>query len=1024
MPLRFTVLGDVRVWRDEVEVDPGPPLRRTLLALLLARSGSPVPLPDIVDSLWAADRQPARAVNMVHRHVGALRRLLEPELPNRAAGSLLLRGGGGYRLLAPVDSVDLLLFRQRAAVARKLVEQHDTGRAVEEFADALALRRGPTAGCPAEAAPHPVFTELDREYDAVVREAADVALGCDAAARVLPALTETATRRPLDEGLQSLLVRALTQTGRRAEALEVFRSTATRLTEELGVDPGPELAAAGRGAIGEPEAARARGGGAGSDATGAGRRTGADAAGAEGRSADGRTAEGRSAEGRTTESGTVPEAPLAPDTPPMRPAQLPPALPVFVGREAELVRLHALLDETEAAPRNSPRTAPLPPTVISTITGPAGVGKTTLALHLAHDVADRFPDGQLYVNLRGFAPVAGPAHPQDVLRGFLEALGVPAARIPDGLDARAALYRGLLAGRRVLVLLDNARDGAQVRPLLPGAPGCLVLVTSRNRLTGLVSADGAHPLPLDVLTPAEARSALALRIGAARVAAEPEAASEIVSLTARLPLALAMVAARAAAHPAFPLAALAGQLRAAHGGLDAFGDADPATDVRAVFSWSYDALGAPAARLFRLLSLHPGAELTVHAAAALAGEPVAGTRALLDELTDAHLLTERSPGRYGCHDLLRAYATELVHATESGDECRAALRRMLDHYLRTAHAAALLFDPPTSVITPVESAVRGRPLADEAAALAWLTAERPALLGAFAQAVEHGFDAHVWQLAWTLERFHERHGHWPEYLALQRAALESARRLADPVALAQAHRGLGRACMMLRHYTEAYDQLHAALGEFAAFGDADGQAQARLSLWALLVRQGRHEDGLEALAPALGLYLESGNRRGQADVLVATAWSEAGLGAGRRALTHAHRALALFQELGIRLAEGYTWDTLGQVHGQLGRPERSVACHRRALDLFREVGDLFNEACVLDRIGDAQHAAGHPTDALGTWREAHAALHSFDPVWAAEVARKISAAESSVESAVTSQAHFVHCALPTLPPPSNGPRGQ
>ncbi|WP_329241263.1 tetratricopeptide repeat protein [Streptomyces sp. NBC_01478] len=1018
MPLRFTVLGDVRVWRDEVEVDPGPPLRRTLLALLLARSGSPVPLPDIVDSLWAADRQPARAVNMVHRHVGALRRLLEPGLPNRAVGSLLLRGGGGYRLLAPVDSVDLLLFRQRVAGARKLVEKHDTGRAVEEFADALALRYGPTAGCPAEAAPHPVFTELDREYDAVVREAADVALGCGAAGRVMPALTETATRHPFDEGLQSLLVRALTQTGRRAEALEVFRSTATRLTEELGVDPGPELTAAGRGATAEPEAARARGGGE-PDATGTARRTGADAAGAE---------------GRTTECGAVPEAPPAPDAPPMRPAQLPPALPVFVGREAELVRLHALLDETEAetvphsGARTDPDTATLPPTVISAIGGLAGVGKTTLALHLAHDVADRFPGGQLYVNLRGFAPAAGPTHPQDALRGFLEALGVPAARIPEGLDARAALYRSLLAGRRVLVLLDNARDGAQVRPLLPGAPGCLVLVTSRNRLTGLVSADGAHPLPLDVLTPAEARSALALRIGAARVAAEPEAVSEIVSLTARLPLALAMVAARAAAHPGFPLAALAGHLRAAHGGLDAFGDADPATDVRAVFSWSYDALGVPAARLFRLLSLHPDAELTVHAAAALAGEPVAGTRALLDELTDAHLLTERSPGRYGCHDLLRAYATELVHATESGDECRAALRRMLDHYLRTAHAAALLFDPPTSVITPVESAVRGRPLADEAAALAWLTAERPALLGAFRQAVEHGFDAHVWQLAWTLERFHERHGHWPEYLALQRAALESARRLADPVALAQAHRGLGRACMMLRHYTEAYDQLHASLGEFAAFGNADGQAQARLSLWALLVRQGRHEQGLETLAPALGLYRESGNRRGQADVLVATAWSEAGLGEGRRALTHARRALALFQELGIRLAEGYTWDTLGHVHSQLGRPERSVACHRRALDLFREVGDLFNEACVLDRIGDAQQASGHPTDALGTWREAHTALRAFDPVWAAEVARKITTVTgevtSAVTGAVTSQAHFVHCALPTLPPPSNGPQGQ
>ncbi|MER6526364.1 tetratricopeptide repeat protein [Streptomyces sp. NPDC001508] len=667
--------------------------------------------------------------------------------------------------------------------------------------------------------------------------------------------------------------------------------------------------------------------------------------------------------------------------------------------------------------------------MISTITGPAGVGKTALAVHLAHEAADRFPDGQFYVDLRGFDPAAPPTRPQDALRGFLEALGVPAAHAPEGLDAQAALYRSLSAGRRLLVLLDNARDAAQVRPLLPGTPGCLVLVTSRNRLGGLVSADGAHPVALGTLTPAEARSALALRIGAARVAAEPRATDEIVRLTARLPLALAVVAARAADRPTFPLATLAEQLRAAHGGLEAFRDADPAIDVRAVFSWSYDALGPSAARMFRLLSLHPGPEVTLHAGAALTGEPVSRARALLAELADARLVTERTPGRYACHDLLRAYATELVRATESEDERRASLRRMLDHLLHTAHTAALLFDPPTAVITPVppaEPSTPPQPLADEATALAWLTGERAVLLGAFRQAVDLELDAHVWQFAWCLERFHERFGHWPEYLALQRAALEAARRLAAPVALAQAHLGLGRACMLLRRYTEAEEHLRASMGEFGRVVDDDGngRAQCHLSLWTLMTRQERFREGLEELAPALGLYQASGRRRGEADVLVARAWGQACLGDGRGALPHAHRALALFQELEIPLAEGYTWDTLGHIHRQLGRHGRSVTCYRRALALFRAAGDLFNEACVLDRLGDAHHSAGSPMEALRAWESARDALHDFDPVWTVAVRQKIDLHHLRLPVPVTRQAHFVHCSPPTLPPPTNTrPRG-
>ncbi|MEU6256231.1 BTAD domain-containing putative transcriptional regulator [Streptomyces sp. NPDC047043] len=969
MPLRFAVLGELRVWRDGVEVEAGPPLRRTLLALLLVRTGSPVPLPDIVEALWA-DEPPARAVNMVHRHVGELRRLLEPGLPQRAEGSLLLRGGGGYRLLAPPDCVDLLVFRRLVARARA---HRDVRQAVAAYSDALALRRGRAAGCPAQAPPHPVFAELDREYDAVVREAAEVALRRGQVDRVLPALSESAARHPLDEGLQALLVHVLAATGRRAEALDVFRTVAGRLADEMGVDPGPELTAA-----------RLR-------------------AAAEVALED--VSENARAQPEAVSSG-------APARPSVRPAQLPPALPVFVGREAQLNRLRTLLDDAGAEPA----------LVISTVTGPAGVGKTAFAVHLAHEVAERFPDGQLYVDLRGFDPAARPARPQDALRGFLAALGVPAARTPEGLDAQAALYRSLSAGRRLLVLLDNARDAAQVRPLLPGTPGCLVLVTSRNRLGGLASADGAHPLTLGALTPAEARSALALRLGAARVAAEPRATKEIVQLTARLPLALAVVAARAADRPSSPLATLAEQLRAAHGGLAAFGDADPAIDVRAVFSWSYDALGASAARMFRLLSLHPGPELTVHTAAALVGEPVSKARTLLAELADAHLIAERTPGRYACHDLLRAYATELVGATESEDERRASLRRLLDHLLHTAHAAALLSDPPTAVITPVtpaEPSVSQQPLADATTALAWLKDERAVLCGAFRQAVDLELDTHVCQLAWCLERLHERFGHWPQYLAIQRTAVKAARRLADPEALAHAHRGLGRACMMLRRYAEADEHLRAAMGEFGRVVDDDGngRAQCRLALWELMTRQGRFREGIEYVVPALGLYQASGRRRGEADVLVATAWGQACLGEARDAFNHAHRALALFQELEIPLAEGYTWDTLGHIHRQLGRHDTSVGCHRRALALFRQAGDLFNEACALDRLGDAHHLAGDPTEALHAWQNAQDALKEFDPVGAAEVQRKID--RHRERPPVTSQAHFVHCPLPTLPPPTN-----
>jgi NB-ARC domain len=358
------------------------------------------------------------------------------------------------------------------------------------------------------------------------------------------------------------------------------------------------------------------------------------------------------------------------------PAQLPPAVPAFIGRDAELASLDALLHPKAAAA--GPATV-----VIAALSGTAGVGKSALAVHWAHRAAAQFPDGQLYVNLRGFDPDGAAMEPSEALRGFLDALGAPATRIPESLSAQAGLYRTLLAGKRILVVLDNAKDAGQVRPLLPGSPGCLAIVTSRNQLTGLVATDSAYAMTLDLLGSGDARELLALRLGSRRVAREPDAVDEIIAGCARLPLALTIAAARAAGSPSFPLAVLATELREATRALDPLNGGDPATDVRAVFSWSYHALTTDAARLFRRLGLHPGPDIALPAAASLAAIPQDRARALLGELTRAHLLAEHAPGRYAFHDLLRAYATELARAHDSQNVRNAAAHRVLDHYLHT-----------------------------------------------------------------------------------------------------------------------------------------------------------------------------------------------------------------------------------------------------------------------------------------------------------------------------------------------------
>jgi hypothetical protein len=383
---------------------------------------------------------------------------------------------------------------------------------------------------------------------------------------------------------------------------------------------------------------------------------------------------------------------------------VPAAIRHFTGRKAELDVLTAVLEEP-----GSPDSGAV---VISAIGGMAGVGKTALAVHWAHQHADHFPDGQLYADLRGFGPAEVPVDAAEVVSRFLDALHVPPARIPADVDAQFGLYRSMLAGKRLLIILDNAREANQVRPLLPGAGRCLVLVTSRSELAGLVALEGAIPVPVGLLALEEARDLLASRLGADRVAREQPEADELAGLCARLPLALNIVAARAAARPAMPLRELTARLRDARLNLLSAGPGH--ADVRAVFSWSYHALSAPGARMFRLLGLHPGPDISVQATASLAALDDGQARLALEELTGVSLLAEHVPGRYVLHDLLRAYAAELARAHDREDVRRTAIHRVLDHYLLTAHAAARLFHghalPPR--LPETSAGVTGIPLAN------------------------------------------------------------------------------------------------------------------------------------------------------------------------------------------------------------------------------------------------------------------------------------------------------------------------
>ncbi|MEU0878161.1 tetratricopeptide repeat protein [Lentzea sp. NPDC005914] len=644
------------------------------------------------------------------------------------------------------------------------------------------------------------------------------------------------------------------------------------------------------------------------------------------------------------------------------PRQLPAAPAAFVGREAELAELTAALNRSPDASGT---------VVISALAGTGGIGKTWLVLHWAHAHLDRFPDGQLFVDLRGFSPAGQPMETPAAVRGFLDGLDIDPTRIPTDLHAQAALYRSLVAGRRMLIVLDNAAAADQITPLLPGDPSCMVLVTSRRRLTSLIANHGAHSLRLDVLADVEARDLLTTRIGHGRVAAEPDAVSDLLAYCGKFPLALAIVAGRACSAPRMPLAALAAELRDEATRLDVFDNDDPAASLPAVLSWSVRALTPEQREVFGLLGIAPGPDIGLSAAASLTALPLARARRVLGGLEEASLLDHDGHGRWRMHDLVRAYATAVAHELDKQVR-EAALRRVLDFYTHTAHAADRLLRPHRDSIRldPPAPGTHPQLPSDAATALAWFDTEYPTLLAAQHSAITQAWHSTTWQLAWTLDSFRARRGHVHDRLAAWRAALDAAVHLPDPTVHICAHRLLGLAHADLDHHEEATGHLDQSLALADSQHDLLQQAHIHQVLALAWGRRGDDQRALAHATRAMHLYRDLGAPVWEAEALSAASWHAARLGDYGTARAHCQAALIFHRRHHNSDFEAATLDSLGWIEHHTGHHAQAIDHYRQALGMFRDIGNNYQVAITLNNLGHPHLALGHTEQARAVWLEA------------------------------------------------------
>ncbi len=918
--LEFGLLGPLLVRRDGKVTAVRRGHQRALLTVLLLNANRTVTLNDIADVLWDAAPPPSAEIT-IRNYVKRLRQAL-----GDADRTRISTQPRGYLITVSDGDIDVSRFEALLAAARASARDGRWDLAADQARAALSLWRGePLADVESDML---VLREVPRLAEMRLqaletRIDAEVHLGRHD--EVIVELRRLIEAYPLREPFHVLLMLALYRHGQQGEALAAYQHARRLLAQDLGVEPGAELRAlhqrmlSADPALDAPERAR-------------------------------------------------------PTSDPV-PRELPAAPARFTGRAAELAALTGMLDQAgtdqagtdqagadqAGADQASTKT---PRTVV--IAGMAGVGKTALAVHWAHQATGSFPDGQLYVNLRGYDPDQ-PVTAADALARFLRALGVHGEDIPPDDDERAARYRSRLAGRRMLIVLDNAGSAGQVRPLLPGTASCAVVVTSRDTLAGLVARDGAARLDLNPLAFKDAVGLLRVLIGA-RADADPAAAALLAEQCNRLPLALRVAAELAGTRGDVPLARLVDELADQQQRLSLLdADGDPGTAIRAVFSWSYRHLDVVAARTFRLAGLHPGADFDPHAIAALTGATVADSRGVLDLLAGQHLIQQTRSGRYGMHDLLRAYAREQAAQNDQHDQDgqHVALTRLLDYYL---HSAATAMDtlypaerhyrpriPPTATPAP--------PVTEPAAARAWLDAERANLVAITAHAAGHGWPAHATRLATTSFRYLAAGSYSQEAIVVYTHACAAARRSGDHAAEATALFYIASVHWQQSRYQQATDHLQQALVLFRQIGDRVREASTLGNLGIICASQARYQEACTLHAQAQDIYRQTGDLSGEMHCLMNLGDSEERQGRYQQAARHLRQSLAIARKFDDRYVECTAVTNLGTVRMRQGDLHQAAGCLDQALALCRETSDRYQQADALTRIGDVRLRQGRLEEA-------------------------------------------------------------
>jgi DNA-binding SARP family transcriptional activator len=910
--MQFRLLGPLEVWDSDERIDLGGAKQRALLALLLLNANRTVRRTQVINWLW--DMEPPRtAENLVHEYVSRLRRALHPRCTAEPSSQRLRTQASGYLLEVAPDELDLHQFERLVDQVHQEIAAHDLELATGTLQQALGLWRGSAlANLRSSLAVDAERTRLEEARLAALEERFEVDLRLGRHAQLVGELEVLVASYPDRERLQRQLMLALYRSGRRAKALTVYRNTRKMLVEELGLEPSPALQQLERAIL---------------------------------------LADPALEPALPAAEGTQRRPTVAPG-----PCQLPPDIDDFTGREAALAEVRQLLEGKQATA-----------IVISAIAGKAGVGKTALAVHLAHRLRPRFPDGQLYVNLRGAEAQA--LDPAEVLAGFLRALGVEGALIAEDLEERVRQYRSRLADRRVLVVLDNAASEAQLRPLLPASSDCAALVTSRTRLSGL---EAAHPLTLDVLEADQAVALLAKLAGSGRVAAEPQAAQAIVRLCGHLPLAVRIAGARLASRPSWRLALLAERLGDERRRLDELATGD--LEVRASVALSYHGRNQEERRLFRLLGLLVAPSFPAWVAAALLDSEPVEAEWLLEGLVDAQLVEsagedQAGPLRYRLHDLLRLFARERLQLQEPGRAQQAALERVLSAYLTLAERADALLEP-SGLHHYGTDPDRGPPdhpavVTVERDPLGWLEAERASLVAAVRQAHDAGLFEYCWRLADTLAGFFQLHVHWDDWQQTHALALTGARQAGDSDAEGRILGSLGDLHDCRQHVEDAIDCLQQSLAAFREAGNRRGELDSLIALGRYDLRQGRFGEAAARFEQGLAGFRELDWRSREAFVLYNLGEMHCQQGRPGAAIACLEQSLTLMRTIGDRSWEAPILCWLGVAHGRQGRFEEAITCLEQSQVLVRATGDRHGEAYVLQKFGEVHHRQGRFPDAVG-----------------------------------------------------------